>query len=334
MIYKILTGSSLTTILAFLLIAVTLSIPSLIFPQEIHQISTDFQMPLYRAIINVLEFNTLIIKLIPLILILLISFLLVWINSRFVLIQQRTYMPALFYILLSNHIPDQTWWSPALLAAVLVLFLLFLVFRLYTAKPNDFRFFDAGIILGLGSMIYAPLVYLLLFVYVTNILQRSFYIREYLFPLLGFLVPYIFLYAILYLSGNNFEFIFNNFIQAINPHFQFPGFHWTYGVFAGYSGLIILISSIFFLRVFQFRKIYIRDYYMVLFWLFIFSAFIFIFISGFSPEIACISGLPLSYILTNYFINAKKSILNRLLLYLFIGFAMLLSLNSRLEFLK
>ncbi|MCK4920519.1 MAG: hypothetical protein KAS71_05700, partial [Bacteroidales bacterium] len=77
--------------------------------------------------------------------------------------------------------------------------------------------------------------------------------------------------------------------------------------------LIIMISSIYMLNIFQFRKIFIRNYYLVFFWIFVISLIVFVFFSSLDMGIAYIIGIPVAFILSNYFYNARKTIGNRIL---------------------
>jgi hypothetical protein len=201
-----------------------------------------------------------------------------------------------------------------------------IVFRSYRDEPNSYRYFEVGITLGVGSLFYAPLAYLLIFIWFAVMVQRPFYWREFIFPLLGLLVPYIFVFAFLFFTDKSIpEFLFilkSNFTFDI----KLPEYLWIFWIFIGYLVLLIIIATIYLLKVFQFRKIYIRDYFMVLFWLFITGLIIFAFFSGLNFRIIYMLAIPISYLLTNYFVNAKKSIGNKILIYVFLGYTLFLAI--------
>jgi hypothetical protein len=88
------------------------------------------------------------------------------------------------------------------------------------------------------------------------------------------------------------------------------------------------MASVYLVKVFQFRKIYIRDYFMVLFWLFFSGCLIFLLLSGFNKGITYIVAIPISFILTNYFINAKKSLGNKILMYVLLAFTLSLAVYN------
>ena len=326
--YKTITGDRFISAIIVILIAVWIWMPAFLSPEISIVSRLEDQMPLYRLLTMALDGNELLPKLVAFGLMLFGSFLLVRINAKFVLVQQKTFLPALFFILIASHSPDLLQWNPVLPATLFVILVLEIIFRSYSDEPNTYRFFNAGILLGLGSLFYAPLIYLLAFIWIACNLQRPFYWREYIFPILGFMVPYIFVLAYLFFGDKNIpEFLVtvkSNFIFE----FRFPQYHWTYWILAIYLGLLVLISGGYLLKVFQFRKKYIRDYFKALIWLLFINLLVFMFLSGFDTGINYLLAISVSFIFTNYFINARKSIGNKVLLYLLLGYVVFLALNN------
>ena len=328
MFYKTLTGNRFQTIIIIILIAIGIWMPAFLSPGILTEGRTGYSMPLYSLVTSFLDGHLLTSKLLAFGLMLYEAFLLVRINARFVLVQQRTLLPAIFFIIIAGHSPVLLQWNPVLPASIFVVLILNVIFRSYRDEPDSYRYFEAGILLGIGSLFYAPLIFLLVFIWFADMVQRPFYWREYIYPMIGLIVPYVFVMAYLFfwdksipefLSGIRSNFIFE---------FEFPEYPWIYWVFAGYFALLLAVATVYLLKVFQFRKIYIRDYFMVLFWLFISGSLIFCIGSGFNTGIAYLVAIPISYILTNYFVNAKKSIGNKLLLYTLLAFSVILVLNS------
>jgi hypothetical protein len=320
MLYKIITGDRVLTVFIIFLIAAGIWVPAFLSPEMVKGNGMDSSMPLYRFFNDLLEGRMLLSKMFAFGLMIFEAFLLVRINARLVLVQQKTFLPALFFIIIAGNTSDLLQWNPVLPAALFVIFVLELIFRSNHDEPNSYKYFEVGMLLGIGSLFYAPLIYMIVFIWIGCAIQRPFYWREYVFPVLGFAVPYIFVFSILFmrdrsipefLMGMKSDFIFS---------FDFPDFNWSSRVFSIYLGLLVLVSSVFLLKVFQFRKIYIRDYFLVLFWLFILSVLFFLLLSGFNTGMSYLIGISISYILTNYFVNARKSVGNMVLLYLLLGY--------------
>jgi hypothetical protein len=328
MFYKTIIGNRLQTILIIFLIALGIWIPSFLSPEIITPEESENAMPFYSLTLSFLEGHILLSKILSFTLMLFAAFLLVRINANFVLIQQRTFLPALFFIIMAGHNPELLQWNPVLPASVFVILLLGLIFRSYGDDPDSYRYFEAGIILGLGSLFYAPLVYLLFFIWLATMVQRPFYWREYLYPVLGIMVPFVFVFALIFFTDKSIPEFFlqlkSNFIFEIH----IPEYSWVYWVFAIYIAILLSISTVYLLKVFQFRKIYIRDYFQVLFWLFITGSVIFLAFSAHNNGITYLIAVSTSYMLTNYFINAKQNTGNKLLLYLLLIFALFLAVNN------
>lgn len=328
MFYKIITGNRLLTVIIIFLISLGIWLPAFLSPEIIAEGVNDYSMPFYRMFSSFLEGQVLMSKLMAFGLVLIEAFMLVRINAKFVLVQQRTFLPALFFIIIAGHSPVLLQWNPVLPSAIFVIFVLDLVFRSYRDEPNSYRYFEAGIMLGLGSLFYAPLIYLLLFIWFAGMVQRPFYWREYLFPVLGILVPYVFVFAYLFFADKSIPEFLVILKSSFNFNFEFPGYDLIYWIFGGYLAIMLVIANVYLLKVFKFRKIYVRDYFMVLFWLFISSSLIFILFSGFYTGIAYLIAISISYMLTNYFINARKSIGNKLLLYILLAYTVALVVNN------
>lgn len=328
MFYRLITGDRTLTAFIFFLFALGIWMSSFLSPGIIEGRIIEGKMPLYLLLSSVFSGKVLLSKFFAFLLLLIAAFLLVRINAKLVLVQERTFLPAFFFISISGYNPELFQWNPVLPAAIFAILILEMVLRSYNEEPNSFRFFDAGILLGTGSLFYAPLLYLLVFIWIANIVQRSFYWREYLFPLLGLTLPYIFVLVFYFFAGKSIP----DFIRTIASEFTFsfglPRFHWIYWGFILYAGFFIVISSVFLLKVFQFRKIYVRNYFTVLFWLFLVSLSVFLFFSGMNIGISYLIGIPVSYILTNYFINARKSRINQVLLYMLAVYVLFLSAEN------
>ncbi len=289
-------------------------------------------MPFYSLVNTAIEGHAFLSRALSFILVLLEAFMLVRINAKFVLIQQRTFLPALFFILIAGHNPILMQWNPVLPATFFIILLVGIIFGSYRDDPDSYRFFEAGILLGLGSLFYAPLAYLLVFIWISCMVQRPFYWREYLFPVLGLAVPYAITFAFLFLGDKNIP----RFLSEIQSEFAFsfdlPAFHLIYSAFTFYFGFLILIASVYLLSVFQFRKIYIRDYFMVLFWLFLTGLVVFVFLSGFNTGLFYVMAISVSYMLTNYFITARKSIGNKILFYILLGYSAFIAIYNFTNF--
>lgn len=328
MFYRVITGDRFISAIIIFLIAVLIWSPAFFSFEQAEIVVDSSGMPFHVFLSNSINSEHFISHISTFFLLLFEAFLLVRINARYILIQQKTFLPALFFIIITSFTPELHIWNECLPATLFVILFLDLIFGSYSDEPNTYKIFEAGILLGLGSLFFLPLVYLLPFIWIACMVQRPFYWREFVFPVIGLILPYIFLFSILFFTEKSIPDFFNLMKDQFIFSFTFPHFVWIYLAFITFLTLLILMASVYLLKVYQFRKIYIRDYFMVLFWLFISALLIYFLFSGFNIGAVYLIAIPVSYILTNYFITAKKSLGNKILLYSLLGLSFFLSASS------
>jgi len=323
MLLRIFSDSKFSTAFLIFVFVSVLWIPSFLSPETTAFYHPTEPMPFYKWVAGLLSGQVLLSKIIAFLLVVLQAVLLVRLNARFILIQKRTFLPAFFFILLVSFYFPHLQFSPYLFGSIAMLLVINLIFYTYDRDILSWRFFEAGLLVGIGTLFYSRMIYFLPFIWVSHIILRSPSWREWLYPVLGLMVPAIYLVAVHFLTGNDpwgsWEVLYNN---LNNFHFSFR-FTLAHLAIAFYILLLVIIASGYMLRVYQFRKIYIRNYFLVFFWLFLISATLFTFLTRFDPGILYIAAIPVSFLLSNYFINARKSRINQILfgliLVLFLG---------------
>jgi hypothetical protein len=318
MFYRIITGDKTITALIVIIFAILSWLPGFISTEKFFFPDPGSSMPMYDYIFGIFNKNLFVSKGIALSLVLLQGVFLVRINAKFVLIQQRTFLPAFFFIILSGFLPELHQLNAVLIASVFIIFTLAVLLRSYDSSPNSYDFFLAGLLLGSGSLIYAPMIYFLVFVWISTSFLRTFYWREYVLPVLGLLTPYLFYFGWMILYDVNIPAFFHLLKHQLFAGFQFLNMKLLYGIFTVYVIFLILISSVYMIKIFQFRKIYLRNFFLMKFWLFMTAIFVFAAFTGFNTRVFYIISVPVSYLLTNYFINSRKSLTNRVLFFLLI----------------
>jgi len=318
MSYRVITGNKNVTVFIIICVGLIIWLPSFIINEDPGLSFSKTQMPLYELINDLLAGQDLVAKIIAFILVLIQGILICGINLRFALFQKRTFLPALLYIIMTGYLLQLHHLNEVLIASLFVNIILRILMNSYKEEPNSYRFFDAGIILGLGMMFYAPMIYLLSFIWLSTAVLRSFSWREYVYPVLGILIPFTFYLTYLFLNDIDIQKYFELLKNELYGGFPELVMNWPELIFSVYSILIVLISSIHMFKVFQFRKIYVRNYFMLLFWLFIISLIIFILLSGFNMGMIYIIAIPVTFIITNYFISARDTWLKKMMLYILI----------------
>jgi len=117
-------------------------------------------------------------------------FLVTYFNTTVFFITERTFLPSLIYILFSALFPQNQTLNPVLPAA---LFLMLAVLRIIDAyrKPGiAYNFFDAGILISIGSLFYANMIWFGILLFSGIALLRSVNIKEIAISFLGLITPF------------------------------------------------------------------------------------------------------------------------------------------------
>lgn len=137
--------------------------------------------------------------------------------DEFRLMPDRSWLPGLFYVLVSACLPELLFLSPPLVAVTFLPLALRCIFRCYKLTEVSYLVFDAALWCTLGSLFYPPVFFLLIAGFVGISIMRSFKLKERVAYLAGIITPF-FLSWLWYFWHNN-------------------GFGFWRGQLSGYSGI-------------------------------------------------------------------------------------------------
>jgi hypothetical protein len=243
-----------------------------------------------------------------------ISFLLVNFNTTSFFINERTYLPALFYILVGGFFPEYQSLNPALPASIFLMLAIIRIIDGYRKAGIANNFFDAGILISTGSLFYASLIWFGLVIIVGIVLIRTLSISEIILVLLGLLTPYFIAFGIYYVTGKD--------IGALMALITGNLFLRTEGYFfpvltiigLGFAAIIIVVSMVFLFTHLNSKKIKSRKTFSLLIWAFLISLAVYFIMPSVSVEMIWITALPVSYFLTNYFLFIRKKLIPEIFL--------------------
>lgn len=285
---------------------------------ELVPVSQVEPMLLYSFFSDIVTRNVFLSKILGLIFLLFQSYLLVLLSGKFILLKGRSNLPALFFLMIGSFYPGLQQFSEALVGSLFLIISINFFFEAYEKESFSYRFFDAGLILGLGSLFYAKLILFLPVLWIAAIILRKVNWREYVMPVFGMALPIFMVAAIDFLRDENpwhiFSVINENLHHTAVDLYTSPGF-W---VIVGIVFLSVVISSVYMLKIFQFGKIFVRNFYLVFFWIFVTGLVNFVLFFSFDMGISYIIALPVSFILANYFFNTRKTLGNKILFNLII----------------
>ncbi len=309
-------------------LAVLMWLKYIILPQPVQMSFEPYPMPFYHWLSSLLINQLIIGKIITLGIHVFIALWIPRMNTKFILLQQRTYLPAIIYlIVVSSYLPLQQL-NPAVFACLFLVFSVEIMITAYRKEGLAHEFFMAAFLISLASLFYARAMFLMLVVWTGLSLFRSFQWREWVFTFLGFATPYVFLFAGYYLAGQDllqhWEDIRRNFIHDRGT----GNLGLYYIIFYAYLFLLILLASRKMLMTYQGLKIFIRKFFRLNFWIFTFVVAVWLIIYNRDIEMLLFIAVPVSYILTYFFLNIRYKLAGEIIFSLLCaGYIMLLVFN-------
>ena len=239
---------------------------------------------------------------------LLMAFLLVNFNTSIFFINERTFLPALIYVLFSGLFPRYQLLNPVLPASFFLMLAIIKIMDGYGKPGTAYNFFDAGFLISTGSLFYAPLIWFGLLVIIGIALFRTGNLREISISIIGLVTPYLITFGLYYVVGKDMETLLsltgNNLFER-SAGYIFSGFTIIALIFTGF---LMLVSITYLFMLLYTKKIKSRKTFSLLIWAFIISIGVYIFLPSVSVEIVWLTGIPASYFLAHYFVYIKKKV--------------------------
>ncbi len=323
MFLKLFKGSQPILIIIIPITAGLVWLKSFLHPAEALAGLDQWSMPLYHLIENLLNNQPFIRKLIAFTLLITNSLWLARMNTKFILIKSRTYLPAVFYALICSSFASYHDLTPALIASFLFIIALELMFDSYSEEQLSYKFFEAAILVSLASLIYSTIALYLVVIWIILSILRNAGWREWVFTIIGFALPYLFLYSGYYLTDQDIPVNTQNILSNFTHEKGFEFSSLMPMIFYGFMVLIILIASIRLLSAYQGMKIYARKFFLVLFFIFLFTLGIHLILYPEAVELIFFYAIPVSYLLTYYFLQIRSRAIGEIIFTVFLGLLVL-----------
>lgn len=118
------------------------------------------------------------------------------------LTQKFTFLPGMAYLLITSLLPEWNLLSPPLVASTLIIWALLKLFRTYNQQEVLGTLFNAGLVLGLASMVFFPSAAFVFCLLLGILILRPFRVNELLLFVMGALTPYYFYSVYLFLNDS------------------------------------------------------------------------------------------------------------------------------------
>ena len=319
------TGPGVIFLIVVILIAVWISaiINQRLHPRFIYE--TD-PMPLYGLMKLMINNNHNLGVILSFLMVSLMAFLMVNFNTTVFFIHERTFLPALFYVLFGGFFPDQQLLNPVIPASIFLMITIIRIMDGYHKTGTAYNYFDAGLLISIGSLFYVNLIWFGLLVIIGIALLRTGDLKEIVISILGLLTPYLITFGLYYVAGKDLRVLvklLENNLFARSTFYPFPRLTI---VALLYTGLLVLISLVQLIKHMNTKSIKSRKTFSLMIWTFLISIIVYFAVRSVSIEIVWLASIPVSYFLTHYFVFVKKILVPEILFTLFFVFILFIQI--------
>lgn len=240
-------------------------------------------------------------------------------SYKYQLFSRRNLLPLFFFLTLSSpYFLAYSGISYSLLSITVLLKVISILFSTLEKQKTSYGYFDSALLISLISIFNFYSIFLVLFLIYVLIEFKGPQLREFLFIIVGILVPYILFIAFLYLVDLDLKAFIQSYAQMFSMKTTFP-INTALVILGAFTGLMLIISSVKMINSFIKMKIVTRKYSIVFFGFFISSLLIALFYPITDRDILFYLILPVSYLFAHYFTNCKPSLINQVLFLLIIA---------------
>jgi len=277
-----------------------------------HYSFCEYQMPLYEAFTSVAGPGHIFTSSLSFAITALLLFLLVNFNTTVFFINVRTFLPAFIFIVIVAIFPEYKMMNPAIPASLIFMVALKRIMAGYQTKGIAYNYFDAGILISTGSLIYVNLIWFGVIIIIGIVILRTVNISEIALALLGLITPYLITYGLYYVLGhtpNDFLSLVYNNLAIEHEGYIFQRLTIVTLIFVA---ILVIMSIGYLIMVLNSKKIKSRKTFTLLIWVFIISVAVYFLVPSVSVEMIWISGVPVSYFLAHYFILTRKKLVSEI----------------------
>jgi hypothetical protein len=219
-------------------------------------------------------------------------------------------LPALFYLLLCTSITQLHELTPALISSSFLIWMFYRLFSAYKTDGVSVNFLDCGLLISVASLVYFPAIVFFFFLLAAISLLRPLIWREWVFALIGLLIPYLFLFSGYYI----WDLSASDLVSKVSASFTSPGIDYKLSQMVNWTFVLLFIitGSYFIATYFDSMKIHARKFFMVFWVFFLFGLLIFLVRINSGVGMVYFISIPLAYLFSFYFIKCKTNWINEI----------------------
>jgi hypothetical protein len=319
MLIKYFNSNRAELLLLFPAIALLIWLSSLINHPIALVTDLDYAGPIGRLLVSLVPEVPHLSSALALVILFLYGYLLVQLNIKYFFLKTRSQLPQLFYITITGVLFYLRFLSTAMLATFFIIAITYRLFESFKKEKIAINFLDAGIFMAFAVLFYVPYLFVFPIIYVALLSFRNFIWQEWVYPVIGFCLPFIFWGSYLFMTDQSLNLIFIEFQKIFSGPNHVYDFSLLQIVFYGYIAFLVVIGSIHMILTIGTRKIQSRKFFIFFLCLFVLSLIVVILIPSAGIEVIYTIGISLAFLLSNYFTTCRNTRVNNILLGLFIA---------------
>jgi hypothetical protein len=234
------------------------------------------------------------------------GFMLVQINTRYMLVRNRTYLPALFFVIIGSSIGGLQRVNPVFFAVFFMILGLFSLINSQRHERLSYEIFNASFLFGMAALFYPFALFFLVLIWIALVILRPLFWREWFFSISGFLTPFILFTGFDFLVTGNLSAYIDAYKDVFYSSYDYPFYDAKHHVFFVYLFFTIFLASLHMIQVYPTRKILPRKVFLLFFWFFLLTLGVYFSLPMASVELILILAVPVSFLLANYFDEVRR----------------------------
>jgi hypothetical protein len=279
---------------------------------------------LFQPVHKLLQPYEILQSIIALAIVIALAYMIQQINNHYNFIRHRSFLPAIIFILVISGFTGMQSLHPVYFASLFILTALYRLFDAYERPKPYSAAFDTGFFLGVAALFYFNAFLLFpAFILGHSIMSHEKHWREFALISMGMLLPFILAVSYGIITEQILEMlkVFEMNIVTSNKHFNN---NITLYIWPGYLVFLTFWGSLKIVTQYDHEKISTRKIFTVFFLLFVNSVVILFVIPSASREMFIISAIPVTFLMSNFFIFIKSRFWGEFLFFLLITGAVIL----------
>jgi hypothetical protein len=298
------------SVLIIILLGVVLWLPGFFIPQFVPK---EVAMPIWQLVSPFAQDYPVLSRIFGLVLLLAEAFIFNLILQQHQLLNKKSWLPALLFVVLGSCTPELLQLTPELLALLLLLPVMYLLLQTYRMEKAYGHAFNIGVLIALASLIHLPSIVFLVFALVALTIFRPFIWREWLILLFGLLIPYIYVSAWFFWKDQLSAFYQNQLIEPILQRdffLKLPAIDYALTLVLG---ILLLAATGRFITGSGTATLKTRKGISMMIWFLVIALPAVLLAQHFGVMVFLFTLPPLAFLIANYFLQAQRIWLAELL---------------------